>query len=476
MLRWPKESTVAWVRPYEARSLCLAARVLGAALVSWLSLSLFDSGSARAGGGVIPDMGIRKTAMGAVIGRPDELAAIYHNPAGLVLSPGTNIFVSGSLALLNTDIRLRPWKGSDAYIKAPVDADGYYPEVQPSRAFGVVPMVVASTNLWSKDVVAALGFYVPNAVGAAFKEDSVARYHLIEGYSVAAAGTLSVAYRPLPWLSIGGGVSLYYLRLHARRKLFPVFDGRDLGALFGSQTDLEIGGDDVTFGFNLGVLLQPIPSLSIGAAMISRSNVTFEGDFALRLGSDSARPNTTLSGTQRTESLLPWTFQFGANYDIFSWLEIGAEFRYWVMSQVDEQRTQIEGLDLLPELVLPRNYHDSWHASGGFNFHLPWVAGLELMTGVHYDRSPAPAKYMSIEQPLFSHVGWHVGARYRFGRWSLGASYARFWYLQRRTDESVGTPPSNYIASSTSHFFGLVMQVRIAPGFRVPAQQASPGT
>ena len=38
----------------------------------------------------------------AVIGRPDEPAAVFHNPAGLVLQHGTHLYASFGLALVDT--------------------------------------------------------------------------------------------------------------------------------------------------------------------------------------------------------------------------------------------------------------------------------------------------------------------------------------------------------------------------------------
>jgi long-subunit fatty acid transport protein len=83
--------------------------------------------AASAGGFAIPEMGARRTGMAAVVGRPDEPAAVLHNAAGLVLLPGTHLYVSMGLSLVDTEFRLRPWPDSDRFLDQPVDDDGYYP-------------------------------------------------------------------------------------------------------------------------------------------------------------------------------------------------------------------------------------------------------------------------------------------------------------------------------------------------------------
>src|SRR5690349_13566709 len=139
-------------------------------------------GSASAGGFGIPEIGARRTGMAAVVGRPDEPTAVFHNPAGLSLLHGVHIYATMGLSLLDTEFRLRPWDQSDRFINAPVDAEGYYPAVEPTRAMGVIPMVVVTADFLDGKLTGAFSAYVSNGTGAKFREDAVTRYHLIDGY------------------------------------------------------------------------------------------------------------------------------------------------------------------------------------------------------------------------------------------------------------------------------------------------------
>src|SRR5258706_9571120 len=77
----------------------------------WLFLVL-AAAPARAGGFEIPDLGVKKTAMGAVIRRPDHASALYHDPAGLLLSDRRRLYISAGLALLHTGLHLSRWDHS----------------------------------------------------------------------------------------------------------------------------------------------------------------------------------------------------------------------------------------------------------------------------------------------------------------------------------------------------------------------------
>jgi long-chain fatty acid transport protein len=421
---------------------CLAAALPG--ILLWVAAP----GSAGATGSVVPEIGSRKMSMGAVIGRPDDLSAIYHNPAGLTLSPGTNLYVSTGLALIDSWLRARPWDKSDRYIKDPVDDEGFYPYAEPTGLFGVIPMIVVSTSALDDRLMGALSIYVPNAVGASFPEDAVTRYHLIDSYVVAGNVTATLAYKVADWLSVGAGFSLIYMKLHARRYFFPVVGKLDLGGFLGGESILELNGDDVGFGANVGVLLSPPGApFTFGLTLISRTDLELEGPVRLEPG-PGALLKEPMEGTQRTDFMTPWIIQGGLHWDLTSWLEVGAEIRYYVYHQLVEQRTELEMepiSSLLPELTLPKHYMDSWQASGGFKIMAPWlVEDLELMIGMIYSSSPVPDRTLSAEQPSFDRWGLHTGVRYRFNpTWRVTLSWSHYQYLDRSVRDSLTTPPSN---------------------------------
>src|SRR5512140_1620085 len=130
---------------------------------------VLGAGDAGAGGLVIADIGVRRTAMGAVIGRPDEGAAIYHNPAGLLLQHGWHLYLSTGLAIIRSEFQLHSWDQSDRFLGVTAGPDGYYAPVRPSRAMGVIPMLALTGELVPGKLAMGAGVYVANAQGAGFK-------------------------------------------------------------------------------------------------------------------------------------------------------------------------------------------------------------------------------------------------------------------------------------------------------------------
>src|SRR5262249_34845863 len=157
--------------------------------------------------------------------RPDEPAAVFHNPAGLTLLHGVHLYISLGGALLRTEFQLQPWDRSDQFITdVQPGADGYYPAVRPTRAAALIPTLVRTYEPTPVRMVLALSSYVPNATGAAFEKDDVTRYHLIDGYVVSPLVQLSAAYRITPTWSVGAGVGALNVRVHGYRYVYPILD------------------------------------------------------------------------------------------------------------------------------------------------------------------------------------------------------------------------------------------------------------
>jgi long-subunit fatty acid transport protein len=434
------------------RALALAAGLAAAA----------GSRPARAGGFGIPEIGVRRTAMATVIGRPDDASAIYHNPAGLVLQPGLALYVSMGLSLLDTEFRLQPWPESDRLLGTGPEADGYYAPVRPSRAMGVIPMLAATYEVLPGRLVAGAALYVGNATGAAFEAGGVTRYHLIDGYVVAPQAALSAAYRLRDTLSVGASAGVLHLRVHGKREVYPIIDGTDVSPLIGTRAMLELDGSGWAPTWTVAAFGQPHPRLSWGATITGRVDAELTGPVTVTYSDDALIPNDVLAGRQKTEQLLPWAFMAGASFDLAPTVEIGAELRYWLYRQYERQRTEVIGIFLVRELETRKSYHDSWAASAGVRVHsLRAAPRLELMAGVQYDRSPAPPETVTLDQPSFSHPAVHAGARWQAGRFRFGASYIHYWYLVPTITDSITAPPSNIRGRGTNNIFTLSLEAQL---------------
>jgi long-subunit fatty acid transport protein len=426
-----------------------------------LLLVLMLAEQAGAGGFGIPEIGVRRTAMAAVIGRPDELSALYHNPAGLVLADEWRIYASAGLSLLSTEFELSPWDRSNEFLGTTPEANGYYAPVKPSRAMGVVPMLAAGGHVWNK-LYAGAALYVGNATGAAFEQDAVTHYHLIDGYIVAPQLSVSAAYKLRDDLALAASAGVINMRVHGKRYVFPIVDGNDISNLAGTKPTLVLDGQAWAPTWGVSAYGKPHSRVTWGAALIGKVNATLEGPITITYSDDAMTPGDTLVGRQTTTQLLPWTFQAGANVDVTPNLEVGSELRYYLYRQYKRQHTDIEGIFLVRELDTEKSYTDSWELAGGLRVHdLAAAPALDLMAGFNWDKSPAPPRTVTLDQPSFTHWGAHAGARYSYGRYRIGASYIFYKYLIPTITDSVTLPPSNVRGNGTNNIMTLSVEASL---------------
>ncbi|NVB82637.1 MAG: hypothetical protein HOV81_29940 [Kofleriaceae bacterium] len=434
----------------QARNLALAAFALAA------------SPTAHAGGFGIPDIGVRRTAMASIIGRPDDASAIYHNPAGLTLQHGWQLYLATGVMLIDTEFQLHSWAESDRFLGTSADSDGYYAPVRPSRAMGVVPMLALTGEIIPDKLVLGAALYVGNAQGAAFDREAVTRYHLIDGYVIAPQAVIAGSYRITDTLSLGASAGILNMRIHGRREVFPIIDGMDISSLTGTRPELVLDGSGWAPTWMVAAFGQPHPRVTWGATLTGRVDATLEGPVEVTYSADASSPNDRLVGKQRTQQMLPWAAMAGATVDVTPNIEVGAELRYWLYRQYKKQHTDVIGIFLVRELETIKNYHDSWQTSGGVRVHdLAPLPGIELMLGMHYDRTPAPPGTVTLDQPTFNHVGLHSGARYTTGRYRFGASYLHYWYDVDTVTTSMTAPPSNFRGSGTNNIFTVSIEARL---------------
>lgn len=431
------------------------------ALGLFVAIGLCPTG-ARAGGFGIPEIGVRRTSMGAVIGRPDDLSSIYHNPAGLTLSPGWNVYLSGGLAMISTEFELAPWERSDEFLMRTPGPDGYYDPIKPSRAYGVIPMIAVGGEILPNKLTLGAALYVGNATGAAFGEDEVTRYHLIDGYVVAPQAVLAGAYRINDAITVGASAGVINFRVHGKREVYPIINGMDISGLAGTRPLLELDGEGWAPSWMIGAFGKPHPRVTWGATITGRVDAEISGPVQITFSEDATVPGDMLIGTQVTKQLLPWAFMAGANVDVHPNIEIGAEFRYWLYRQYKKQLTDVSGIAIVDKLETIKNYEDSWEVSGGVRIHdLAFAPKLDLMAGAQYDKSPAPAKSVTLDQPSFSHPAAHMGLRYTLGRFRLGASYVHYWYRIPVITNSITSPPSNIRGEGSNNIFTFSVEARL---------------
>ncbi len=399
-----------------------------------------------AGGYSNLDFGGRRMGMFAVVGKPDDLTAVFHNPAGLTLQSGTQFYFSLSNFILDLGLKMYD---SDGKLR-PFDH-----EITPKLSYGAIPFIGVSSDLGTERFRLAFALYAPNAYGASLPLDEPTRYHATQALFVSGRATLAAAYDFNDYITIGGSLSLLYTYLTAQRYLNtgmlpagsdsqndPKYDGRFKSREETLNTDmiLDIQGDNITWAFDVGVLVKPVKSLSIGMIFSSGSELNLRGDVKASWAKDGALIGKT---KQTTNMIIPLAIRAGVNWAIVPNFEVGADFSYWHYQtnqmQVSTLDDKLAGLSGFAD---PKNFKNSWNWCVGFLYRP--IPELDLMAGYQMDYTPNPTSTMSLENPGVDQKGFSIGTRWRINdRWRVSLAYVHNWFDLIDVQDSIGTPPAN---------------------------------
>lgn len=414
-------------------------RVLGVllAILGW-------SASLQAGGFSNMEFGTRRMGMFAVIARPDDATATFHNPAGLVLTSGTTSYLSLAWWLVSAETRLYDSEGA------------LRPEenIVPDRAQAVNPFLGFTTDFGTRRFRAGIAAYAPNVFGTALPADEPTRYLALDALFVAARFTTSLAYEVTDQLSVGANLNFLTMYLDVSSMLnASVLNDPDNKFKEGiDQYDgrLDIEGVDYAVSWDLGLLFEPTSRLRLGAVFASGVPVELEGDVTF-----TSAEGDVVTSTQKTTFAIPFTLQGGVNYEIAPDFELGADIRYWHYQVNQEQRTTLgQPIMGLKGLVSPRRYGNSLNIGVGLlhRFAPDW----EIMVGYQHDWSPIPPESITVENPNGDRHGVATGLRwYPSGGLRVGMAVVRNWFEMINNQESKANPPTNAKGVGSNVALGL---------------------
>jgi len=405
---------------------------------------LTSPAAAHAGGFSNPDFGIRRIGMFAVVGYPDDVTAIFHNPAGLILNSGTYLYHAESWFHSGLAFRMYDSKGQ---LKPDHD-------IRPDWSYGAIPFLGMVSDFTTERFRAGIAVYAPNAYGAVLPVDEPTRYHATRALFLASRLTLAAAYALSDRFSMGANFNVIHVYLAATRFVNPFmlddwdrrFDAREETRY--DDYKLVVDGQDWTWSADVGLLFQPTDSFRIGAVFAGGSDINLEGDVILhnpppRPEEGQVDAGEPLRATHKTGMVIPFTLRAGFNWEFVKDFQLGADVRMWHYQVLQEQRTvlsqKILGED---EWRDPKNYANSFN----------WCVGLlhrvapdwEVMMGYQQDFTPIPEETFSLDNPSRDQQGISLGLRWQATEnLRLGLAFVRNWFEIVDIQKSISEPPAN---------------------------------
>jgi long-chain fatty acid transport protein len=339
--------------------------------------------------------------------KADDASTVFFNPAGLTRLPGTQVqmavhIIMPSTRFDNGGATLNAAFGMGEQTSATLSGGngGDAGEV------GVVPNFYYAQQLTER-LHLGLGVNVPFGLSTKYKNGWVGRYHALESELQTININPSLAFKMHPGLSIGMGLNVQYIRarltnaidqsglclgLAASRRIPGALCAKAGLVTPGSTaTDAEAELDDATdisLGYNVGVLLTPLPSTRFGIHYRSHIRHELEGKATFK------RVNATFAGATgllvkqdlNAKITLPESVSFSVYHQFHTQWAGMVDISWTRWSRFDQLVVKFDGGQ--PTLAQPQNWDDSWRYALGVSYtpDAHWTFRL----GTAYDETPIP--------------------------------------------------------------------------------------
>jgi long-chain fatty acid transport protein len=153
---------------------------------------------------------------------------------------------------------------------------------------------------------------------------------------------------------------------------------------------VKLEGDDISFGYNLGMVFKPNDQTTLGLAYRSKIHHTLEGDANF---TRSAGLNTLLNGAGSQQLKngditakvdLPENISFSGAFQATPELELLGDITWTKWNRFKELRIDFTN-PAQADGVTTESWDDSWRYSIGANY--KWAPDLTLRTGLAYDQT-----------------------------------------------------------------------------------------
>ncbi|MGO2262627.1 OmpP1/FadL family transporter [Halomonas sp.] len=376
-------------------------------LAAAVSAAVFAS-QAHAGGYQINEQSVSGQGYGHA-GRSSNVhdaTIVYGNPAGMSFLDRAQITVGGTYLHVNTDVNNAT---SGRSLETPA---GSLPlgSVEGTNEGDMVPGTLVPFAFYAQPVNEQLAFgfgvYAPFGSKTEYEGGFEGRNqgNYTEVKVMTAQPTVSYRFNE-QW---GVGLGITYNRVDGElHRQVPVAVGQAAnGAPIVTEVDSRVEGDDDAWGYNLGVIYQPVPETTFGLTYRSKVDFNLDGSFSASSPVLDQLGIGTVTDTAALDLTTPETVNFSITQQMSDNLKLmfGASWARW--SRFDQ--ILVTGTEREEITNEQQNYSNAWAFSTGGEYQL--TPELALRAGVALDFTPTQDTTRSVRIPSDDRRIFSLGA------------------------------------------------------------------
>jgi len=392
-------------------------------LVILTLIGLVLSTSARAGGlwlyeAATPDVG---TAAAGRAAAANDASTAGTNPAGMTRLDRAQLLAGfeGLVVRAKFDTDSSSFAGGDG---------GSAGDFVPVASFHYVGSLNQNLKLGL-----SMGSYF--GLGLDYDDDWAGRYYVQEAEFTTLGINPGIGYRLNNWLSIGAGFSIVYAQLEQKTAINNQVT--DPGTPDGQ---IRVKDDDMGYGWNVGVLLEPKEGTRFGATYRSEVDVNFKDVADLKGLGPNLKALLTLTGVIGSrvdlEMTIPQAVMVSGYHELTDNLAIMANLGWQDWSEFGKTNVTVSSTSTT-RLTDDRNFKDTWHVAlgGQYRFLEDWLWSI----GFAYDSSPVDDDDRTPDMPLDRQIRYATGFQYDWvENVTLGAAYEYLDAGEAKIDQQGG--------------------------------------
>ncbi len=337
----------------------------------------------------------------------------------------------------------------------------------------VLPAFYAALPLPGR-VTLGLAVNVPFGLETNYPDEWVGRYHAVKSDLKTVNINPAFAWRATDWLSLGGGFQAQY----ADGTLTNAIDFGTIGAAAGvpgaapAQQDgfSRLHGDDWAYGWDAGLIVEPLAGTRVGVAYRSqikhtlRGEVDFTGDDA---GIADILRRSTGAFTDSDASLgltTPASLSIGLHQDVTPKLALLAEAQWTDWSVFDQLIVEFDNPNQ-PDSVTEEEWHDTWFLALGTTYAA--TDEVTLRAGVALDQSPVKDKYRTPRIPDENRYWLSAGIGWKPAAWlDLDAALTYIWLEDSEVDLAAADEGSTFRGDLQADYESNIVLVGLSARMR----------
>jgi long-chain fatty acid transport protein len=302
----------------------------------------------------------------------------------------------------------------------------------------------------------SLGSYF--GLGLDYGDTWMGRYYVQNAELLSLGVNPSVAYKINDWLSVGGGATVLYGKLTQEAAVNnsapPVRDPND--------GKLKINSEDVGYGYNFGVLLEPGKDTRIGITYRSKIDLKFN-DIASAVGVTGPIGGRIAeminSGNIGLGMTVPQAVTVSAYQQLSDQWAVMANVGWQAWSQFGNVSVDLSTPAVTGSRAINAGFDDTWHGALGAHYRIaePWL----LMAGFAYDTSPVKDENRSAALPLDRQIRYATGVEYTVNKdITVGFAYTFVDLGKAKVNQNRGPLAGNLVGEYSTNYvsaYGLNM-------------------